>query len=245
MQVFNCNKYLYKYFQGFSMYAVVSMCTSNLSDLGNLTDAPKKEYCQRHGYEFFNIGDNEIGDIPKPWNFSMDWHKPRYVLDLFNSRPDIEWALITEADATITNITIPISDKIDNNYHVIVPVDRLNLNSGNLLVRNSSQGRVYLQAMIDAGPDYLVNKDNNPIFGLQLWMVNTIDQYSDIVKIVPQKHMNSYEHGIYDYCDIRIDIMGNNGAWEKGDWIIHWPGIQHEVRLDRANKLEQENRITR
>lgn len=227
------------------MYAIVSMSTSNIKDLSDLTDAPKLEYCKRHGYEFFNIGDAEIGSRPDTWSFSMDWHKPRYVLDLFNRRPDIEWALVTEADATITNLTIPMEDRIDNNYHCVVPVDRLNINSGNMLIRNSEQGRAYLAAMIADGDKYLENTTKNPIFGLQLWIVDTLDQWSDIVKIVPQKHMNSYEHGIYDYCDIRTDILGTPGYWESGDWIVHWPGIRHEVRLDRAGKLEIENRITR
>jgi hypothetical protein len=175
----------------------------------------------------------------------MDWFKPKFLLKLFNERPDIEWALVTEADATITNLTIPMEDKVDNDFHVIVPVDRLNLNSGNMIVRNSEQGRAYLQAMLDDEAKYLVNTTKNPIFGLQLWMVDNIEKFEDIVKIVPQSHMNSYEHGIYDYCDIRVDILGTRGAWEKGDWIIHWPGIQHNVRLQRASSLEQESRIVR
>jgi galactosyl transferase GMA12/MNN10 family len=227
------------------MYAVVSLCTSNLNDLGSLTDSLKKEYCQQHGYEFFNIGDEFIGDRTEPWSFSMDWYKPKFLLKLFNERPDILWALVTEADATITNLTIPMEDKVDNDYHVIAPTDRLSINSGNLLIRNSPEGRDYLQAMIDDASKYLTNTTNNPIFGLQLWMVDTLDKHSDIIKIVPQRHMNSYEDGIYDYCDIRTDILGTPGAWVRGDWIIHWPGIQHQVRLDRASKLEQEGRIVR
>lgn len=227
------------------MYAVVSMCTSNLDDLGNLTNKYKLEYCERHGYEFYNIGDEEIGPVDGPWSFSMDWHKPRYVSELFAQRPDIEWALVTEADATITNLTIPMSDRVDNDFHVVVPVDRLNINSGNMLVRNSPEGRAYLQSMLADGDKYLTNTTNNPIFGLQLWMVDTIDQFGDITKIVPQKHMNSYELEIYDYCDVSTDIMGNSGVWTKGDWIVHWPGIRHEVRLQRAARLETEGRITR
>ena len=227
------------------MYAVVSMSTSNIKDLSDLTDAPKQEYCQRHGYEFFNIGDDEIGTMTEPWSFSMDWHKPNYVLELFNKRPDIEWALVTEADATITNLTIPMEDKVDNDFHCIVPVDRLNINSGNLLIRNSEQGRAYLQAMINDGANYLTNTTNNPIFGLQLWIVDTIDKFADIVKIVPQKYMNSYERDIYDYCDVSTDIMGTSGLWTQGDWIVHWPGIRHEVRLARAGSLETENRMVR
>lgn len=226
------------------MYAILSMSTSNIHDLSNLTDAPKKEYCERHGYEFYNIGDKEIGTKPEVWTFSMDWHKPKYIKNLFENRPDITWALMTEADSTITNLTVTMDDKIDNDYHVIVPVDRLNINSGNLLIRNSEQGRAYLDAMIADGPKYATNTTNNPIFGLQLWIVDTIDQWGDIVKIVPQRYMNSYEN-IYDYCDVSQDILGNSGIWEPGDWIVHWPGLLHKIRLHRASNLETEGRITR
>ena len=76
-------------------------------------------------------------------------------------------------------------------------------------------------------------------------MVDTIDQHGSITKIVTQKHMNSYEREIYDYCDVSLDIMGNSGVWTKGDWIVHWPGIRHEVRLQRASTLDTEDRITR
>jgi hypothetical protein len=65
-------------------------------------------------------------------------------------------------------------------------------------------------------------------------IIDTLEEYQDIIKIVPQKYMNSYEPQIYDYCDARFDILGNSGAWEPGDWIVHWPGTYKPARLERA-----------
>jgi hypothetical protein len=65
-------------------------------------------------------------------------------------------------------------------------------------------------------------------------IIDSIEQYQDIVKIVPQKYMNSYEPEIYDYCDARFDVLGNSGAWEPGDWIVHWPGTHKPTRIARA-----------
>ena len=42
------------------MYAVASMSTTNIADLSDATDAPKKEYCERHGYLWANLGDEDI-----------------------------------------------------------------------------------------------------------------------------------------------------------------------------------------
>lgn len=231
------------------MYAVVSMSTKSIDDLASLTDGLKQEYCKRNGYEFFAIRDEDFKVWTTPYSSFMDWNKAFYLNKLLAERPDIEWLLLSEADATITNMTIKMEDKIDNDYHIIIPVDRLTLNGGNVLIRNSEQGRAYIQHMVDVVEEY--REDQSPEgklkdkWGLQQFMIDTIDQYRDIVKIVPQKYMNCYEPEIYDYCDASKDIFGHDASWEKGDWIIHWPGIKNNIRIDRVKRLESEDLITR
>jgi hypothetical protein len=207
------------------MHAVASINTADYQDLADLTDAPKIEYCNRYGYEFFVLKETKYSPI-------MGFNKIAYVLDIFKQRPDIEWLLFSECDAMITNLTVSIDDKIDPDYHFILPVDRLNLNSGNFLARNSPEGRAYLQMIVDSEPEY-VNRD----WAEQQVIIDTIEEYSNIVKIVPQRYMNSYEPAIYDYCDARFDIMGNSAAWEPGDWIVHWPGTYKPTRIARAQAL--------
>jgi hypothetical protein len=225
------------------------MSTSNIQDFAAITDGLKREYCERYGYKFFIITEKDFVIKTEPYNHSMDWNKALYIKNVFEQNPDVEWLLLSEADATITNLTIPMEDKIDNDYHVIIPVDRLNLNSGNFLIRNSEQGRAYIQALIDAGPAYAElmgpNSKAEHKWGIQQWMIDTIGEYSDIVKIVPQKYMNSYEPALYDYCDASRDVLGTSGVWEKGDWILHWPGLRNQVRVARANALESEDMLVR
>lgn len=210
------------------MYAVASINTEDYQDLADLTDAPKREYCDLHGYEFHVLKETRYSPI-------MGFNKIHYVLDLFNQRPDIEWLLFSECDAMITNMTIRIEDRIDNNFHFIVPVDRLNINSGNFLARNSEAGRAYLQMIIDKENEY---KDED--WAEQQVIIDTFPDLSTIVKLVPQRDMNSYEPQIYDYCDARFDIMGNSGAWEPGDWIVHWPGTYKPTRIARAQELTKQ-----
>ena len=209
------------------MYAVASINTDNYQDLADLTDAPKREYCDRYGYEFFVLKEKKYSTI-------MGFNKIAFVLDLFNQRPDIEWLLFSECDAMITNMTIRIEDRIDNDYHFIVPVDRLNINSGNFLARNSEQGRAYLQMIVDSEEQY-----KNVEWAEQQVIIDTVETYSDVVKVVPQRYMNSYEQHVYDYCDIRVDILGNSGEWQPGDWIVHWPGTYKPARIARATALAQ------
>lgn len=205
------------------MHAVASLHDANYSDLAALTDSSKRKYCDQHGYQFHVLTEMKYSTI-------TGFNKIHFTLELFKKHPEIEWLLFSECDAMITNHDIRIEDRIDNDYHFIVPVDRLNLNSGNFLARNSEQGRAYLQMIIDSEEDY-----REISWAEQQVIIDTIDQYSDIVKIVPQKYMNSYEPQIYDYCDARFDILGNSGAWEPGDWIVHWPGTYKPTRIERAN----------
>ena len=124
------------------MHAVASLHDANYADLAELTDSPKREYCERHGYKFFVLDEMKYSTI-------TGFNKIHFTLDLFQQHPEIEWLLFSECDAMITNLTIRIEDRVDDNYHFIVPVDRLNLNSGNFLARNSEQGRAYLQMILD------------------------------------------------------------------------------------------------
>lgn len=205
------------------MHAVASLHDANYSDLAELTDTSKQEYCKRHGYQFHVLSEMKFSTI-------TGFNKIHFALEIFQNNPDIEWLLFSECDAMITNQDVLIEDRIDNDYHFIVPVDRLNLNSGNFLVRNSEQGRAYLQMIIDSESAY-----HDVAWAEQQVIIDTIEQYQHIVKIVPQRYMNSYEPEIYDYCDARFDILGNSGAWEQGDWIVHWPGTYKPTRIERAN----------
>ena len=204
------------------MHAVASLHDANYSDLAALTDQSKQEYCDRHGYQFHVLTEMKYSTI-------TGFNKIHFALDIFNRHPEIEWLLFSECDAMITNQTIRIEDRIDNNYHFIVPVDRLNLNSGNFLVRNSHEGCMYLRMIIAKEKEY-----QDVEWAEQQVIIDTIEEYQDIVKIVPQKYMNSYEPEIYDYCDARFDIFGNSGEWETGDWIVHWPGTYKPTRIQRA-----------
>lgn len=204
------------------MHAVASLHDANYSDLAALTDASKQEYCDRYGYQFHVLTEMKYSTI-------TGFNKIHFTLDLFKQHPEIEWLLFSECDAMITNLAIPIEEKIDNNYHFIVPVDRLNINSGNFLARNSEQGRAYLQMIIDREEAY-----REVEWAEQQVIIDSIEEYQNVVKIVAQRYMNSYEQHIYDYCDIRTDVLGTSGQWQPGDWIVHWPGTYKPARIERA-----------
>ena len=69
-------------------------------------------------------------------------------------------------------------------------------------------------------------------------------QFKNIIKILPQKSMNSYDYDLYGYNRlISIDKLGTQGHWEKGDFIIHIPGFgpdRFQERMSHFNKYIKE-----
>jgi len=210
------------------MFGVVSFNLPNYQELADLTDPTKTEYCERHGYKWLPLREARYSPV-------MGFNKIHYALDLFAQYPDMEWLLWSECDAMITNQTIRIEDKIDNNFHIVVPCDRSNINAGNVLFRNSEPGRAYLQMILDHEAAYATAP-----WAEQQVMIDTYSQCKDIVRITEQRHMNSYEPQLYnDLPDITKDFMGNSSVWEPGDWIIHWPGMTKTTRIMRAIEISK------
>ena len=218
------------------MYAVASMSTENLKEFADITDASKKEYCDKHGYLFFPCKEDTFTLVTEPYTPYMNFNKMYVCLDIFKKHPEIEWLLFSECDAMITNSDIKMEDRIDNDYHFIIASDRLNLNAGNFLIRNSKQGRAYFE-MILSHKDEPEYRDHR--WTEQWVIINTIEENLDIVKIVPQWQMNSYQTELYDYCDTSKDLFGNRGTWEDGDWIIHWPGLYDHTRIPAARRMAE------
>jgi hypothetical protein len=216
------------------MYAVARINTDDYMDLANLTDPSKQEYCDRHGYKFFKGNDSDFTVITKPYTGVMNFNKMSFVLKVFEENPEIKWLLFCETDAMITNQTIRIEDKIDDDYHFIISVDRLNLNAGNWLIRNSPEARAYFERIYSMREEY---KDKEWVE--QQALIDTVEEFQDIIKIVPQKYLNCYEPWMYDYADVRYDLFGNPGWWEPGDWIVHWPGIRELPRIERAKQMQE------
>ena len=36
-----------------------------------------------------------------------------------------------------------------------------------------------------------------------------------------------------------IDLLGQDGQWYEGDFVIHWPGLSNNVRITLAHQIQQ------
>lgn len=228
------------------MYGLVSIHTENYFPLSDITwDNNKVPYAEKHGYELFYTNDF--------YGKTIGYTKIHLVNSILKENPHIEWLWWTGTDTVITNTEIKIEHKIHDDYHFIMSVDFNNINCDSFLVRNSPEGREIMQSMVDSEEEYSKHWDSEQrafsvIFGLptlyEPWTCKPVpklnEKYKDIVYIANQTYMNSYDYSVYhnDHPQSRTkkDVLGFNGEWKKGDWLIHFPGTTFEQKLSIAKQ---------
>lgn len=245
------------------MFVVVTVNDEKYKPLAHITAIKnKKAYCDKYGYKFVHIedGGEKLAGVPtqpgnppiKPTHIPIGWGKIYAMKYALNTYPDSQWIFSSETDAFITNMDRKLEDIIkicaDQNTHIIIPSDVNGINCGNMFVRNSDVGRAFLDTIIAGMPLYR----NWYLFENQLiqdLLVGThleetgITQggtlWSRVGKVVPQRLFNSYDYKGHPTLKNRPhfnDILGTDGQWKSGDFMIQWPATSLEYRIEQANK---------
>jgi len=195
-------------------------------------DQNQLPYCNKHQYPYHIIDlDANRGEMNP--GFIKIWT----LLELCKSNPDLDWLLWIDGDALITNHTIKIEDVADNKFHFILATWFNEINNGVCMVRNSPEGRSYLEYIFSLQPKY-----NNHGWVEQQAMIDSFYRFKDIIKIVPQRTLNAacYSDGCHTDRTTDLDRLGTDGQWQPGDWIMHWPGQHPQMRVALAQKYLQQ-----
>jgi hypothetical protein len=204
--------------------AIVSIFNERHADLADLTWYNNKvKYAEKHGYL----------SVAKTDNFSPEqvhFDKFVHLLDVMEKNPDVDWVWWLDNDAMITNFDIRVEDLVDNDYHVIMPTDIAALNTGSFIVRNSTQAREWLNFLLSKKKEY---KDDKKWFEQQA-VIDFYPKFQDLFKIIPQQWLNSYDYKMYNIEG--TDLLGQDGQWYPGDFVIHWPGLPNPTRVQLAKQ---------
>lgn len=206
--------------QDSTQFAIISMYNEGHKDLADIAWPNKVAYAEKHGYGHYCKTDNFTNQV------SIQFEKFTLMLELFEANPDIDWIWWLDNDAIITNYDIKLESIVDPDYHVIVTTDVATVNGGCFIVRNTRQGREWLEFMLYIGmKEYKDNRwpDQQP-------MADFFIKYRDIIKVVPQRAMNSYDYRIYGVDG--IDQLGQSGQWQPGDFVIHFPALPNNARIE-------------
>ncbi len=201
--------------------------TLAFSPVSDLTIPGKRSYCERHGYEFIN-------DILPP-----DCRIPRMerLLDHLNGEG---WIWFTGGDVLITNHAKRITDHIDDNFDLIIGLDKPSINNDSFLIRRCEDSRKFITSVIEA---LRHGGNDQDLMRERLGMLRTM--------IVNQREFNSYRYDVYIPQYYEDDIVRSvgvpqclipllskhyidnvSGSWRAGDLALHLPGMANEKRIE-------------
>ena len=230
----------------FNMYALITHHDQGYKPLADLTwNANKVLYAEQHGYAYHARTENWT--TVQPDGLMTGFEKIHLAKETLNEHPEYEWIWWTGTDTMIMNFSTRIEDRINNAYHFIVCVDVNGINADSFLVRNTPEGRGFLDDVLtmqdqvmghwDTEQRAIANLLGFPGTGESGWPygkdIQVCEKYRSVVKIMPQRYMNGFNYALYHY-QVQRDKMDFDGNWQMGDWLIHWPATSLEYRLQLA-----------
>lgn len=211
-------------------FAVATMFNDSHAELAALTwEANKKQYCDKHGYI----------PAPKTTNFSttqIHFDKFSHILHVMNTNPSVDWVWWIDNDAMITNLDVKLETLVNDTHHIIMSVDIASLNTGSFLVKNTAKAKQWLEFLLSKKTEY---KNDTKWFDQQA-VIDFYVKFQDLFHIVKQTTMNSYDYKMYNVSG--IDLLGHNGQWNPGDFVIHWPGLSNANRVVLATRQLQQTK---
>lgn len=206
--------------------AIVSLFNAQHEDLADITWTNKVNYAKKHGYVSEAKTDNFS---PEQVHFDKFVH----ILAVMHKHPNLDWVWWLDNDAMITNFDIRVEDLVDPDFHIIMPTDIAALNTGSFIVRNSAEARAWLEFLLSKKAEY---KNDKKWFEQQA-VIDFYPKFEELFKLVPQQWLNSYDYKLYNIEG--IDLLGQDGQWYPGDFVIHWPGLPNSTRIQLARQCQQ------
>jgi hypothetical protein len=227
----------------------------------------KKLYCEKHGYILHYSSDGGSSIAGKPMqplqppiadtHIPIGWGKIFVMRQAMQKYPNAEWIFNTDCDVMITNMETKVEDIIKEhatpNTHIMIPADCNGINCGNMIVRNSPIGKAFLNTIIAGLPLYrnwymFENQLIQDLFvGTHLEETGVTPvgttMWARVGKVLPQRVMNSYDYTNHPKLKGRKeynDILGTDGQWQKGDFVIQWPSTDLEFRIKAAKELVEQ-----
>jgi hypothetical protein len=223
----------------------------------------KLQYCLKHGYKlhYSKDGGDKVSGLkmmaklpPIPdTHHPMGWGKIYLMKEAMDKYPEATWIFNTDCDVMITNMDIKLEEIIkkyaSEGTHVMVPADCNGINCGNMLIRNSAIGRAFLDTVIAGMPLYrhwymFENQLIQDLFvGTHLEETGVTPGgtfWARVGKVLPQRVINSYDYSNLPKLKNRPeykDILGTDGQWQEGDFLIQWPSTDLEYRIKAAREM--------
>lgn len=208
------------------MIRILTHHTTNWIPLADVTAPILQEYANKHGYELV------VKEV-LPYQKYTGIEKLRMMED---NLEDGDIAFVVDTDVLITNHKIKLDQFIDDEHDIFICRDINNVNTGTMLWKWNAMGRLihkHVKAQIenesiDCEQNYFEKRCNEP------------SQMLTAIKVLPHPSINSMAYNYYKPSYGKIGYQDGDevncpthkqGHWEKGDFVLHCPGMKLADRI--------------
>ena len=195
----------------FSYYNKLAHHGCSFDELAKTTIPTYKEYCEKHGYDFYC----------KTQNFTegrtVGWSKFEIFLENMDK---YDWMFYVECDSMLMNQTIRLENLIDNHHDIIMTKtdtpNTIELNCGPMLVKSSEWNKKFFEHLLNKKEYYSHQMVEQAAISDE---VNQNEEARKHFKIMNLRFFNSYYHEWHP-----------NGNYKHGDFILHLAGTSNSYR---------------
>lgn len=213
---------------------ITSLNYDNYNTLSAITwEHNKVLYAERHGYSHFR----QTEDKMLKNGLVLGFEKIYYIWKLLETN-EYDYIWFVGCDTLIMNFNKRVEDVIafaDKNESFIVATDCNGINMDSFIVKNTDDGKRLLKECYDSH-----ERLNSVWCYEQQWFWDNKDAYKDVIKIVPQKTFNSYYSKILYPNQSHFDTLGTSSDFSRGDFLLHFAGIQLEKRIKLTKHFSQQ-----
>lgn len=189
----------------------------NYQLVADLTIPGREAYCERHGYRHLV----HSGPYANPSEYYAI-QRLRLVYDyLFAAINDVDYVWVLNVQSLVTNLSLPITQLLDDQHDLFVHEDINGLNAASLILRKSDWTKRYLEMLIPAAAA------TSHCWHEQKILQDTYKspEWSDKIKTLVHPAANSYMYVRYGRGP------DTPGDWRKGHLVLSLPGITFTERL--------------
>jgi hypothetical protein len=209
---------------------LLTLCSDDCRELGDLTGRIKKEFAERHGYEFVEKKHDWKLSIPSLGHHHLVFER---WLFLFEELQSSDVCLMTGADVLFTNHTITVESLMKDRKPFIIAKDALGFQSDVIIATKTDKTLELIKSVYNS---YTTHRDAP--FLDQSAFADHYKNFEQVIEVVPQRLINSFHYwtlkawfSVHDNYAKGIDESGNDGQWRVGDFALHLPGISFAERI--------------
>lgn len=210
------------------MLKILCHYTTNWKPLADITVPNLQEYADKHGYEL------SVKEV-LPYQKYTGIEKMKMMEE---NLQDGDIAFVVDCDVLITNHKIKLEQFIDDKHDIFICRDINDVNTGTMIWKWNVMGRTIHKHVKDLIEQQKIDCEQNYFEWSCSQNKNGI---RSVVKVLEHPSINSMAYNYYKPSYGKIGYQDGDevnypthkqGHWEKGDFILHCPGMKLSDRIN-------------